>query len=278
MLSQMAARSGVSQGSDTALRPPRTQAPAVRGRRADMNAATGLDFASILGSHPVRGAARHPAQHQGRRIFLDFGPLARLDAEGRAAFARHHEPLSLPADVRTRSTACRCLIVMATTNRGYILDLVPGSELHRVPAQARLRRLHARLERAAAGGEEPAHGGLRPRLHPGLRPPRAGRFRRAGRLRDRLLLRRRAVAALRLDPQGRADEESDLLHHADRLPRDEAVLQFLRPALFRRRPPRRQRRQRAAGDDPVLVRDAAPGLAHGEPDPALGETSGTTSS
>ena len=47
--------------------------------------------------------------------------------------------------------------------------------------------------------------------------------------------------------------------------------QFLRPPLFRRRSPGRQRRQRAAGDDPVVVRDAAAGLAHDEPDPALGE-------
>ncbi len=163
------------------------------------------------------------------------------------------------------------LIVMATTNRGYILDLVPGQSF----IEFLLKRGYDvyMLDWTAPRPEEksPADGGLRPRLHPGLRPPRAAGFRRAGCHRDRLLLRRRAVAAVWLDLPRRADEEFDLLHHADRFPRDEAVLEFLRPALFRRRPARRQRRQRAAGDDPVLVRDAAAGLARGEPGAALGK-------
>ena len=163
------------------------------------------------------------------------------------------------------------LIVMATTNRGYILDMVPGQSFIEFLLEARLRRLHAGLDRAEAGRKKPADGGLRPRLHPGLRPPRAAGFRRARRQRDRLLLRRRAVAAVRLDLQRRADEEPDLLHHADRFPRDEAVLEFLRPALFRRRPARRQRRQRAAGNDPVVVRDAAAGVARGQPGAIVGE-------
>jgi len=65
-------------------------------------------------------------------------------------------------------------------------------------------------------------------------------------------------------------KEFDLLHHADRFSRDEAVSNFS-DRRIRRPTSRRQRWQRAAGDDPVVVRDAAPGLAHGEPDPALGE-------
>ena len=163
------------------------------------------------------------------------------------------------------------LIVMATTNRGYILDMVPGQSFIEFLLQARLRRLHAGLDRAEAGREEPADGGLRPRLHPGLRPPRAAGFRRDRRHRDRLLLRRRAVAAVRLDLQRRADEEPDLLHHADRFPRDEAVLEFLGPALFRRRPAGRQRRQRAARNDPVVVRDAAAGVARRQPGAVVGK-------
>ena len=77
---------------------------------------------------------------------------------------------------------------------------------------------------------------------------------------------------------GWADEEPDLLHHADRLPRDEAVLEFFRPPLFRCRPARRQRGQRAAGNDPVVVRDAAAGVACGRARCSSGKTSGTTSS
>ena len=37
------------------------------------------------GADPVRGAARDPAQHQGRRIYRLVGPVARLDAEGHPA-------------------------------------------------------------------------------------------------------------------------------------------------------------------------------------------------
>src|ERR1700739_64983 len=72
-------------------------------------------------------------------------------------------------------------------------------ELHRVSPEARLRRLHAGLDRAEAGREIVADGGLRPRFHSGMCPPRAAGYRRAGCHRDRLLLRRRAVAAVRLD-------------------------------------------------------------------------------
>ena len=34
------------------------------------------------GADPVRGSARDPAQHQGRRIYLDIGAVTRLDPKG----------------------------------------------------------------------------------------------------------------------------------------------------------------------------------------------------
>ncbi len=205
------------------------RAPSVRHRRESKNERSrGPRSGLHPGADPVRSAARDPAQHQGRRIHLLVRPVARLDAEGHPGRPRHHEPLSLSPD-RGRN------LPRADPDRDGDhqprLHPRPGArpELHRVSAEARLRRLHAGLDRAEAGREKPADGGLRPRLHPGLRPPRAAGFRRARRHRDRLLLRRRAVAAVRLDLQRRADEESDLLHHADRFPRDEAVLEFLGP-------------------------------------------------
>ena len=169
------------------------------------------------------------------------------------------------------------LIVMATTNRGYILDMVPGQSF----IEFLLKRGYDvyMLDWSAPKPEEKSlrDGGLRPRLHSRLRAPRAAGFRRDRRQRDRLLLRRRAVAALRLDLPRRADEEPGLLHHAGRFSRDEAVSEFFRPALFRRRPPGRQRRQRAAGNDLHLVRNAAAGVARRQPGDACGKTSGTTS-
>ena len=65
--------------------------------RAEMNAPHGSRSRFDPGSDPDRGAARDPAQHQGRRIFLVFRADARLDAEGRARKPRHHAALSLPA-------------------------------------------------------------------------------------------------------------------------------------------------------------------------------------
>jgi len=57
------------------------------------------------------------------------------------------------------------LIVMATTNRGYISNGT-GQSFIEFLFEARLRRLHAGLVRAETGGKTPADGGLRPRLHP----------------------------------------------------------------------------------------------------------------
>ena len=152
------------------------QASAIGGR-AKMNAPAGSRSRLHLGAGPVRSAARDPAQHQGRRIYLLVRPVARLDAEGHPGRPRHHEPLSLPAD-RGRN------LPRADPDRdGHHqprLHSRPGArpEFHRVSAEARLRRLHAGLDRAEAGRKKPADGGLRPRLHPGLRPPRAAGFRR----------------------------------------------------------------------------------------------------
>ena len=165
------------------------------------------------GTDSVRGATRDPAQHQGRRIYFVVRPLARLDAEGHFERPRHDESLSLPADRRRN-------LPRADPDRDgdHQPRLYPRHgarpELHRVSPEARLRRLHAGLDRAAAGREILADGGLRPRLHSPLRPRGAARFRRDRRHRDRLLFRRRAVLALRLDLRRRTDEEPDLLHHA----------------------------------------------------------------
>ena len=46
---------------------------------------------------------------------------------------------------------------------------------------------------------------------------------------------------------------------------------FAGPALFRRRPADRQRRQRAARDDPFVIRDVAAGLARREPGAVMGQ-------
>ena len=199
-----------------------------------MNAPAGLDLASI--PERIQSEVQRAIQRsiKGVEYIASSGPSLGSTPKDILAVRGtmnlyHYRPM---ADEIYRIPI---LIVMATTNRGYILDLVPGQSFIEFLLEARLRRLHAGLDRAEAGRKIPADGGLRPRLHPGLHPPRAAGFRRARRQRDRLLLRRRAVAAVRLDLQRRADEEPDLLHHADRFPRDEAVFEFLRPALFRRR-------------------------------------------
>jgi polyhydroxyalkanoate synthase len=93
------------------------------------------------------------------------------------------------------------LIVMATTNRGYILDMVPGQSF----IEYLLKRGYDvyMLDWTPPKPEEKQLriGGLCPRLHSGLHPPRAAGFRRNRCHRDRLLLRRRAVAAVWLDLQ-----------------------------------------------------------------------------
>ncbi len=159
-------------------RPPRTKRPPSARESRNERTHARLDLASI--SERVQSEVQRAIQRsiKGVEYFSSSGPTLGstpkdvLHCRGTMSLY-HYRPLS------DEIYRVPILIVMATTNRGYILDLVPGPELHRVPAQARLRRLHAGLDRAAAGGEVAAHGGLRPRLHPGLRPPRAGGFRRA---------------------------------------------------------------------------------------------------
>ena len=236
-----------------------------------MNAPAGLDLASI--PERIQSEVQRAIQRsiKGVEYICLVGPVARLDAEGHPGRPRHHEPLSLPADGGRN-------LPRADPDRDgdHQPRLHPrhgaGPELHRVSAEARLRRLHAGLDRAEAGREK----SLRMEDYVlDFIPDCVRRVQQDSgetrRHRDRLLLRRRAVAAVRLDLQRRADEEPDLLHHADRFPRDEAVLEFLRPALFRRRPAGRQRRQRAAGNDPVVVRDAAAGLARRQPGAVVGK-------
>ena len=86
LLHQVHNNSGAPDGGYAgAPRPPRTKRPPLRGRRAEMNARGGPRSGVDPGPDPVRGAARDPAQHQGRRIYLLVRPVARLDAEGHPA-------------------------------------------------------------------------------------------------------------------------------------------------------------------------------------------------
>jgi polyhydroxyalkanoate synthase subunit PhaC len=70
------------------------------------------------------------------------------------------------------------LIVMATTNRGYILDMVPGQSFIEFLLKRGYDVYMLDWTGAEAGGEEPADGGLRPRLHSALCRAGAARFRR----------------------------------------------------------------------------------------------------
>ena len=65
------------------------------------------------------------------------------------------------------------LIVMATTNRGYILDMVPGQSFIEFLLKRGYDVYMLDWTAPQAGREIAADGGLRPRLHSGLRPPRA---------------------------------------------------------------------------------------------------------
>ena len=70
------------------------------------------------------------------------------------------------------------LIVMATTNRGYILDMVPGQSFIEYLLKRGYDVYMLDWSRAEAGRKTPENGGLCPRFHSGLRPPRAAGFRR----------------------------------------------------------------------------------------------------
>ena len=251
------------------------QASAIGGR-AEMNApAAGLDLASI--SERIQSEVQRAIQRsiKGVEYISSSGPSLGSTPKDILAVRGtmnlyHYRPM---ADEIYRVPI---LIVMATTNRGYILDMVPGQSF----IEFLLKRGYDvyMLDWTAPKPEEKS---LRMEdyvldfIPDCIRRVQqdSGETRRH---RDRLLLRRRAVAAVRLDLQRRADEEPDLLHHADRFPRDEAVLEFLGPPLFRRRPAGRQRRQRAAGNDPVS-RSKCCGRRRAPPARcSCGKTSGTT--
>jgi len=233
-----------------------------------MNTAAPLDLASI--PDRIQSEVQRAIQRsiKGVEYFASSGPSLGstpkdiLHSRGTLNLY-HYRPLS------DEIYRVPILIVMATTNRGYILDMVPGQSFIEFPARARLRRLYDGLDRAEA--EEKS---LRMEDYVlDFIPDCVRRVQRDSGETDvtviGLLLRRRAVAALWFDLQRRADEKSDLLHHPDRFPRDEAVPEFLGQALFRRRPADRQRRQCAARDDPFFIRDVAAGLAHREPGAAM---------
>ena len=122
-----------NSGVPTTDRKPRRNRRAPSGRlppgRTEMNATChALDLDVDSGADPVRSAARDPAQHQGRRVYRLVRPGAGVDAEGHHALRGtmnlyHYRPM---ADEIYRVPI---LIVMATTNRGYILDMVPGQSL-----------------------------------------------------------------------------------------------------------------------------------------------------
>ena len=163
------------------------------------------------------------------------------------------------------------LIVMATTNRGYILDMVPGQSF----IEFLLKRGYDvyMLDWTAPKPEEKS---LRMEDYVlDFIPDCVRRVQEDSGEQDVTVIGYCFGGVLSVlygsifkdGPM----KNSDLLHDADRFPRDEAVLEFFGSTLFRRRSPRRQRRQRAAGDDPVVVRNAAAGVARGKPGAALGK-------
>ena len=91
-----------------------------------MNSPETLDLESI--SERIQTEVQRAIQRsiKGVEVFFELRPGSRLDAQGCAGTARgtmqlyHYRPL---ADEIYRIPI---LIVMATTNRGYILDMVPG--------------------------------------------------------------------------------------------------------------------------------------------------------
>jgi len=157
----------------------RTAMPGRRGRRAPSGrpspggrakvnasagpglAGSGLAGSSLAGSiwrrfrigFSPRCNARSSAASR-RRIYFVVRPVAGIDAERYPERCRGTMNLYHYRPVADEIYRVPILIVMATTNRGYILDMVPGQSFIEFSAQARLRRLHARLDRAQAGREK----------------------------------------------------------------------------------------------------------------------------
>ena len=139
------------------------------------------------------------------------------------------------------------LLVMALTNRGYILDLAPGQSL----VEFLLRQGY---DVFVIDWNPPRPDETRLRLEDytlDFIPDCVARVqqaqRRAGRDAGRLLHGRGAVDDLRRAAPARAGEEPGGADHADRLPRDEAVQPVERQALLRCRQAGRCHRQCAAG-------------------------------
>ena len=163
------------------------------------------------------------------------------------------------------------LIVMATTNRGYILDMVPGQSF----IEFLLKRGYDvyMLDWTAPKPEEK---GLRMEDYVLDFIPDCVRQvqRDSGETEITVIGYCFGGVLSLLYGSIFADgpmKNSDLFHHAGRFPRDEAVPEFFRPPLFRRRSSGRQHRQRAARNDPFIVRNAAAGVAGRKPGAALGK-------
>src|SRR6266478_1039753 len=154
------------------------------------------------------------------------------------------------------------LIVMATTNRGYILDLVPGQSF----IEFLLRRGYDvyMLDWAAPKPEEK---NLRMEDYVlDFIPDCVRRVREDSGEPDLSVIGYCFGGVLSL-------LYGSIFHDG---PMKNLIcfttpIDFRGSPLFRRRPFDRQRRQCAAGDDPVLVRDAAAGIARGGPGAALGK-------
>jgi polyhydroxyalkanoate synthase subunit PhaC len=124
------------------------------------------------------------------------------------------------------------LIVMATTNRGYILDLVPGQSL----IEFLLKRGYD-VYMLDWNSPRPEEKYLRMEDYVlDFIPDCVHRVQQDSGERDVSVIGYcvgGVLSALRFDLPRRVDEEFDLLHHADRFPRDEAVFEFCGSPLFR---------------------------------------------
>jgi polyhydroxyalkanoate synthase subunit PhaC len=126
------------------------------------------------------------------------------------------------------------LIVMATTNRGYILDMVPGMSF----IEFMLKRGYD-VYMLDWNPPRPEERSLRMEDYVlDFLPGCLGRIQQDSGEQDISVIGycfgRGLISALRIDLLRRADEESDLLHHTDRFSRDEAVLRLCGSPLFRR--------------------------------------------
>ena len=272
MLHQMQRTSGASVGGYSRRRRDRRAPSGRRSRAESQNERAGGPRSGVdPGADPVRGAARDPAQHQGRRIYspppvpsLGSTPKDILHARGTMNLY-HYRPM---ADEIYRVPI---LIVMATTNRGYILDMVPGQSF----IEFLLKRGYDvyMLDWTAPKPEEKC---LRMEDYVlDFIPDCIRRVQQDSGETDVTVIGYCFGGVLSLlygsiFPDG---PMKNLICFTTPIDFREMKLfsEFLRPALFRRRPAGRQRRQRAAGDDPVVVRNAAAGLARREPGAVMGK-------